>query len=532
MSHFALEKELSSALRMDGPIQKGPAMRWQRKQESGDGNQSVNVSLNVSCGPSKTPMKSASSNRSMAKTPSTGGSGGHKTPKSGGKKTPGKGAKTPNGGDRFIPNRNTTQFELGHYKIMQEANQVQSSEDAEMMSPSKLEYQKVMNENLNGDLNNKKIISYKTKAPSAPEGHYNNLQVLYSTCKTPASTAKKTLRNIPQVPERILDAPEIIDDYYLNLLDWSVNNHLAVALGSNVYLWNASSGDITQLLQLDNPEEYIGAVSWVSEGNILGVGTSGGEVQLWDVAQQKRLRNMAGHAARVGSLSWNSYILSSGSRDGNIHHHDVRVSQHHVGTLSGHTQEVCGLKWSPDGKYLASGGNDNLLNVWSSQMSVSTDTAVQPVHTFSQHLAAVKAVSWCPWQHNVLASGGGTADRHIRFWNVSNGSCLNAVDTKSQVCAILWSKEYKELITSHGFALNQLTIWKYPAMTKVAELTGHTSRVLHMAMSPDGTTVVSAGADETLRLWKCFAVDTQKKKAQKTTLKDKDSSIIQLSMIR
>jgi cell division cycle protein 20 (cofactor of APC complex) len=88
-----------------------------------------------------------------------------------GKKTPGKGAKTPNGGDRFIPNRNTTQFELGHYQIMQEANQGQTTEDSEMMSPSKLEYQKVMSENLNGDLNNKKIISYKAKAPSAPEGN-------------------------------------------------------------------------------------------------------------------------------------------------------------------------------------------------------------------------------------------------------------------------------------------------------------------------------------------------------------------------
>lgn len=68
----------------------------------------------------------------------------------------------------------------------------------------------------------------------------------------------------------------------------------------------------------------------------------------------------------------------------------MRVADHHVGTLSGHSQEVCGLKWSPDGRYLASGGNDNLLNIWSNQMSPEVQSTVQPVHCFSQHLAAVK----------------------------------------------------------------------------------------------------------------------------------------------
>lgn len=126
----------------------------------------------------------------------------------------------------------------------------------------------------------------------------------------------------------------------------------------------------------------------------------------------------------------------------------------------------------------------------------------------------MKALAWCPWQPSTLASGGGTADRYIRFWNCNTGSCFNIIDTKSQVCALQWSTTYKEFISGHGYANNQLVIWKYPSMTKVAELTGHTARVLHLAMSPDGTTVLSAGADETLRLWKCFAPDPIRKKKE------------------
>jgi WD40 repeat protein len=52
-------------------------------------------------------------------------------------------------------------------------------------------------------------------------------------------------------------------------------------------------------------------------------------------------------------------------------------------------------------------------------------------------------------------------------------------------------------------------------MTRVAELTGHTSRVLHMAMSPDGTTVVSAAGDETLRFWNIFDMQASKNTAPK-----------------
>ena len=59
--------------------------------------------------------------------------------------------------------------------------------------------------------------------------------------------------------------------------------------------------------------------------------------------------------------------------------------------------QVCGLKWSPDKQYLASGGNDNKLMLWSCHSS-------RPVHVFNDHLAAVKAIAWSPHQHGMSSS--------------------------------------------------------------------------------------------------------------------------------
>lgn len=500
-------KELNNLTRMDEAI-KGPTPRWQKKCM-----ETSNLSIDISLNSSKRAVSSSFTSSASGKTPTKRNEGKtKKTPSKGTKKSPSRvtPAKTPNGGDRFIPSRSTTNFELSHYKILQQQNAEQNGDKANNTSPSKREMQRLMGENLHGgDINNIRVLSYQIKAPEPPEGYQNPLKVLYSQTKTPASVRAST-RYIPQAADRILDAPEIIDDYYLNLVDWSNSNILAVGLGANVYLWNAGTGTIEQLFELD-ANDYVCSVAWIQEGPCLAVGTTEGNTELWDCSQMRRMRVMNGHTSRVGSLAWNSHILTSGSRLGKIVHHDVRQRDHLISTINAHAQEVCGLKWSPDGQYLASGGNDNMLQIWPST-SLAGRNHHQPIHSFNQHQAAVKALAWCPWQSNVLASGGGTADRTIRFWNVNTGACLSSVDTKSQVCALLWSTNYKEIVSGHGYAQNQLTIWKYPSMTKVTDLIGHTSRVLHLAMSPDGTTVLSAGADETLRLWKCFQMDPQKKK--------------------
>lgn len=396
-----------------------------------------------------------------------------------------------------------------------EAGESTSSSSNNNNDDSDAEYKSQLSSTLlSGASADDRILAFKHKAPLPAEGHQNNLRVLYSQNRSRSGGAasgacKKSTRCIPQAPERILDAPDLVDDYYLNLLDWSKDNVLAIALEKTVYLWDASSGDITRLCALEGEQDVVTSLQWVKSGSgaHLAIGTNSSVVQLWDVARQKQLREMRGHQGRVSSLSWNRHMLSSGSRDAQIINHDVRVAQHITSTYAGHTQEVCGLAWSHDGATLASGGNDNLLLLWDARTG-----ATSPAHRLTQHQAAVKALAWCPWQANLLVSGAGTADRHLRFWNTVTGACVNSIDTGSQVCAVQWSRHQRELISSHGFSQNQLTVWSYPSLAKVADLYGHSHRVLHMAQSPDGQTICSVSPDETLRFWKVWAPEAAAKK--------------------
>ena len=382
------------------------------------------------------------------------------------------------------------------------------------------------------------------------------------------SSTSARLREINLTPERILDAPQLIDDYYLNLVDWSSQNILAVSLGNSVYLWN---GNTFETVQLMSDAENICSVNWMNSGNCLGIGLKSGKIELWDTVKLQQIRNMEGHTDRVCSLNWNNYLLSSGSKDTKIINHDVRIRSHLIHELIGHTQEVCALKWSPDGSLLASGGNDNLLCIWDINASDNSGTGinrqnragsggsllninsntnvnlntnnsgslwnmidnsynnsssniipqVHPKYTFSQHEAAVKALAWCPWQKGLLASGGGAKDKTVKFWNVDTGTLINSVESGSQVCALLWNKHEKEIISSHGYSKHQISIWKYPSMHKIAELNGHMSRVLYLSMSPDGCSIVSGAGDETLRFWK---IHDNKRAATKDSINFKSSS--------
>ncbi|ODN82493.1 cell division control protein [Cryptococcus wingfieldii CBS 7118] len=376
---------------------------------------------------------------------------------------------------------------------------------------------------------NRRILSFRappppsSRATSHLDAQRNYLLQSNASANRGGSTAsgKETKKRAPPyMPERVLDAPGFQDDYYLNLIDWSCANRVAIGLGDLGYVWDAETGDVSALGSGVADEEEpnpVTAVSWSNDGAYLALGLDSGEIQIWDVEENKKMRTMKGHQARIPTLDWHGHVLTSGCRDGSIYHHDVRVAKHKVQELVGHNAEVCGLAWRPDGQFLASGGNDNVVNCWDGRIGASvlqTDEGTPrgvAKWTKRNHTAAVKAIAWCPWQSSLLATGGGTADKHVHFWSTSTGARTASLSTSTQVTSLTFSPHSKEILGTHGYPDNTLTLWSYPGLEKVWEVPAHDSRIISSALSPDGTTLCTGAGDENLKFWKVWEPKAVKK---------------------
>eukprot|EP00828_Plagiopyla_frontata_P016529 TRINITY_DN21699_c0_g1_i1.p3 TRINITY_DN21699_c0_g1~~TRINITY_DN21699_c0_g1_i1.p3 ORF type:complete len:164 (+),score=19.29 TRINITY_DN21699_c0_g1_i1:209-700(+) len=163
----------------------------------------------------------------------------------------------------------------------------------------------------------------------------------------------------------------------------------------------------------------------------MAIGCSNGILYLWDSLKGKQiskiklqtdafnplaqsLYNQNQNYFRIAAISFkNNNIFSAGSRDKIISTFDSRCCTNlskpaPIGKFIGHTEEICGLKWSPDEDQLASGGNDNKVFIWN--LRKMTYEA-----KFTKHKAAIKAMDWSQHSRGILATGGGHNDQTIQF---------------------------------------------------------------------------------------------------------------------
>lgn len=419
-------------------------------------------------------------------------------------------------GDRFIPKlQSGIQSRIDSQDLKEEMPPPDASPVTHLQAQTKYVFKNQVAEacGLNA---NERILQYLPQPPVATFNSRHSYEMKsrarfrFNETKSQTPMLLK-LRRIQTNPERILDAPGFQDDFYLNLISWSRRNVLAIALENALYLWNATTGEVTMLMELDNV--LITSVTWSDDDCHISIGTDIGTTEVWDTDTGSRVRTMkSGLAVRIGSQSWLETLIATGSRCGEIQINDVRIRDHIVSRWKRHEAEVCGLAYKADGTQLASGGNDNTVMIWDTRNSM-------PQFQKHSHTAAVKAMAWCPYIPNLLATGGGQEDKYIHFWNTTTGNKVGSINTGSQVSSLHWGQSYsngndstttankchREIVATGGNPGNAISVFDYDTKYKVAEIPhAHETRICASQLSPDGTTLATVGGDENLKFFKVF----------------------------
>ncbi|KAI1759094.1 WD40 repeat-like protein [Hypoxylon sp. FL1150] len=354
----------------------------------------------------------------------------------------------------------------------------------------------------------------------------------------------KEERTLPNAPFKVLDAPGLRDDFYCSIMAYSRScGTLAVGLGNLLYGWSESSG-VTLLNAGLQDGSWLTSVAFSSDQggkSILAFGRSSGLLSLVSLFDSLLPRFEAYHPAPIACLSWRPTTTTRPTRNrrnpgvlvetedllvgDDMGDEVVRQNWHGsmilLARIKVHSQQICGLAWSPDGEQFATGGNDNLcclfnvdsvteedadLNLDFGKSSASNSpgsevaTPGSEVATFSfavmpdfpnpnplcamkylpsgsekhrwRHGAAVKAIAFCPWRQGLIATGGGSNDKCIHFYHATSGAALATISVAAQVTSLIWSTTRREIVATFGYAQPdhpyRIAVFSWPDCRQVA----------------------------------------------------------------
>ncbi|KAF5341901.1 hypothetical protein D9611_001390 [Ephemerocybe angulata] len=272
-----------------------------------------------------------------------------------------------------------------------------------------------------------------------------------------------------------------------------------------IRIWDAQTGDLLDSfppIRMDN-NTPVRSIAYSPDGKYLVCGLEDGIIRLWHTHTGKPASDaMSGHTGivRCVAFSPDGITIASASQDETVRLWDARTGEPRGKPLiARHSDAVAAVAWSPDGRYLVSGGgaggDGKTMRLWDL-------TVAQPLfEPMTGHTDEVWSVAYSPDGRHIAS---GSKDGTIRLWDAKTrqpvGKPIRTCHTEP-VRAVVYSPDGSCLATGSRDG----TIWLWDARTwepLSSPIIGHGSWVMSVAYSPTGGRIASGYEDTTLRIWK------------------------------
>ncbi|WP_422928788.1 WD40 repeat domain-containing protein [Singulisphaera sp. PoT] len=273
------------------------------------------------------------------------------------------------------------------------------------------------------------------------------------------------------------------DDRTIRLWDAGQNRMVAVLDG-----WLPPGLEKTApILNLD-PVEVVAASP---DGKTVAVATSGDSViTFWDAASRKVEKTLPALEGKVHVLvfSPDGKTLASGGEDAKVTLWDPATGAV-VGKLEGHSGPITCLAFSADGSKLVTGGQDAAAILWDLERRAE-------IATFARHTSTITSVALSP-DGKTLATG--SQDWTIKVWDVANARVRSSFERHREwIHALAISPDGKTLASSSADGTTRL--WDLSDGSDRPPLKSHVGAVRSLAFLPDGASLIT-GDDRSLRRW-------------------------------